>query len=233
MKEIPNKSVDMVLSDLPYTTTKNSWDNLIPLDKLWKEYNRICKDNSCIALFSQPPFDKVLGSSNLKMFRYEWIWEKDNSTGFLNANKMPLKKTENILIFYKKLPTYHPQMTQGKPYKVKQGRGSSSWNYDETQGGYITENTGFRYPTNILKFNRDKERFHPTQKPVSLLEYLIRTYTDEKQVVFDGCMGSGSTGIACANTNRKFVGGELDSKYFEISKNRIEKAYKGENMNKV
>ena len=207
MKEIPDKSVDMVLSDLPYTTTKNSWDNLIPLDKLWKEYNRICKDNSCIALFSQPPFDKVLGSSNLRMLRYEWIWEKDNSTGFLNANKMPLKKTENILIFYKKLPTYHPQMTKGKPYKAKQGSGSSSWNYDKTQGGYITENTGFRYPTNILKFNRDKERFHPTQKPVSLLEYLIRTYTDEKQVVFDGCMGSGSTGIACANTNRKFVGG--------------------------
>lgn len=207
MKEIPDKSVDMVLSDLPYTTTKNSWDNLIPLDQLWKEYNRICKDNSCITLFSQPPFDKVLGSSNLKMLRYEWIWEKDNSTGFLNANKMPLKKTENILIFYKKLPTYNPQMTKGKPYRVRQGSGSSSWNYDETQGGYITENTGFRYPTNILKFNRDKERFHPTQKPVALLEYLIRTYTNENEVVFDGCMGSGSTGVACANTNRKFVGG--------------------------
>ena len=207
MKEIPDKSVDMVLSDLPYTTTKNSWDNLIPLDKLWKEYNRICKDNSCIALFSQPPFDKVLGSSNLNMFRYEWIWEKDNSTGFLNANKMPLKKTENILIFYKRLPTYNPQMTQGKPYRVKQGSGSSNWNYDETQGGYITENTGFRYPVNILKFNRDKERFHPTQKPVALLEYLIRTYTNENEVVFDGCMGSGSTGVACAKTNRKFVGG--------------------------
>ena len=207
MKEIPDKSVDMVLSDLPYTTTKNSWDNLIPLDKLWKEYNRICKDNSCIALFSQPPFDKVLGSSNLNMFRYEWIWEKDNSTGFLNANKMPLKKTENILIFYKRLPTYNPQMPQGKPYRVKQGSGSSNWNYDETQGGYITENTGFRYPVNILKFNRDKERFHPTQKPVALLEYLIRTYTNENEVVFDGCMGSGSTGVACAKTNRKFVGG--------------------------
>ena len=188
MKDIPDKSIDMILCDLPYGTTKNKWDSIIPLDKLWQEYERIIKDNGCIALFGQTPFDKVLGSSNLKLLKYEWIWEKESGTGFLNAKKMPLKSHENILIFYKALPMYNPIMTAGKPYKCKQGSGSDNWNYNKEQGGHITENNGERYPKTILKFNRENG-LHPTQKPVALLEYLIKTYTNEGDIVLDNCMG--------------------------------------------
>lgn len=221
MKEIPDGSVDMVLCDLPYGTTQNKWDSVIPFQTLWAEYDRVCKPNAAVVLFAQPPFDKQLAVSNLRDFRYEWIWEKDNATGFLNANKMPLKKTENILVFYKALPTYNPQKTPGKPYKCKQGSGSSSWNYDETQGGYITENNGDRYPVNVLHFNRDRERAHPTQKPVALCEYLIKTYTDPGEVVLDNCMGSGTTAVACVRTGRNFIGFELDEKYHAITLQRI------------
>ena len=219
MKDIPDKSVDMVLCDLPYGTTKNKWDSIIPLDELWKQYERIIKDNGCIALFAQTPFDKVLGASNLKLLKYEWIWKKDNGTGFLNAKKMPLKLHENILIFYKKPPLYNPQMRKGfRPYSQKSGRGSS--NYGE-QIRVITENNGDRYPVDIIDFKRDKDKLHPTQKPVALLEYLIKTYTNENDVVLDNCMGSGSTGVACQNTNRNFIGFELDEKYFGIAKERL------------
>ena len=221
MKQIPDGSIDMILCDLPYGTTQNKWDTALSLDLLWNQYERIIKENGAILLFAQAPFDKALGASRIKWLRYEWIWEKDNSTGFLNANKMPLKKTENILVFYKNLPTYNPQKTVGKPYKCKQGSGSSSWNYDQTQGGHITENKGERYPTNLIKFNRDRDKFHPTQKPVALLEYLIKTYTNPGEVVLDNCMGSGSTGVACVNTGRRFLGMELDKKYFDIAMNRI------------
>ena len=224
MKDIPDGSIDMILCDLPYGTTRNKWDSTIPFESLWGQYERIIKDNGAIVLFSQPPFDKALSMSNIKLFRYEWIWEKDNATGFLNANRMPLKKTENILVFYKQLPIYNPQKTAGKPYKCKQGSGSSSWNYDESQGGYVTENNGDRFPTNIIKFNRDKDKFHPTQKPVALLEYLIKTYTNEGDTVLDNCMGSGSTGVACVNTGRKFIGMEMDDTYYEIAKQRIDNA---------
>lgn len=224
MKDIPDGSVDLVLCDLPCGTTKNKWDTVIPLDLLWNQYERIIKENGTILLFAQTPFDKVLGASHIKWLKYEWIWEKDNSTGFLNANKMPLKKTENILVFYKNLPAYNPQKTVGKPYKCKQGSGSSNWNYDQTQGGYVTENNGERFPTNLIKFNRDRDGFHPTQKPVALLEYLIKTYTNECEVVLDNCMGSGSTGVACVNTNRHFIGIEIDEGYFNIAKKRIEEA---------
>lgn len=224
MKDIPDGSIDMILCDLPYGTTKNKCDSIIPLDELWKHYERIIKDNGAIVLFSQPPFNIVLGCSNLKMFRYEWIWEKESGTGFLNAKKMPLKNSENILVFYKSLPTYNQQMSAGKPYKCKQGRGSSNWNYNEDCGGHVTENNGERYPLNIIKFNRDRNTVHPTQKPVALLEYLVKTYTNEGEVVLDNCMGSGSTGVACVNTGRKFIGMELDEKYFAIAKQRIEEA---------
>ena len=224
MKNIPDGSVDLVLCDLPYGTTRNKWDCIIPLDRLWEQYKRIIKENGCIALFSQTPFDKILGVSNIEWMKYEWIWEKDNSTGFLNANKMPLKKTENILMFYKKPPTYNPQKTAGKPYVCKQKSGSSNWNYNQNQGGHITVNNGDRYPTNILRFNRDKNKLHPTQKPVALLEYFIKTYTNENDIVLDNCMGSGSCGVACVNTNRRFIGIELDDGYFEIAKKRIEEA---------
>lgn len=221
MKDIPDKSVDLILCDLPYGTTQNKWDTVIPFDKLWAQYNRIIKDNGAILLFSQMPFGANLIMSNPKMFRYEWIWEKDNSTGFLNANKMPLKKHENILVFYKHLPTYNPQKTKGTPYTCKQGHGSSSWNYNEERGGHTTVNNGDRYPIDIIEFQRDKDGLHPTQKPVALLEYLIKTYTNEGDTVLDNCMGSGSTGVACKHTNREFIGMELDEKYFEIACNRI------------
>ena len=218
MKDIPDKSIDLILCDLPYGTTQNKWDTVIPFDKLWAQYKRIIKDHGAILLFSQMPFGANLIMSNPKMFRYEWIWEKDNSTGFLQAKKMPLKKHENILVFYKHLPTYNPQMRQGfKPYTMESGRGSSNYN---AYSSVRTENDGTRYPIDMIKFNRDKG-LHPTQKPVALLEYLIKTYTNEGDLVLDNCMGSGSTGVACKNTNREFIGMELDEKYFNIACERI------------
>lgn len=222
MKDIPDKSVDMVLCDLPYGTTRNKWDSVIPLNKLWEQYERIIKDNGAIVLFSQMPFSAELVHSNLKLFKYEWIWQKDNGTGFLNAKKMPLKIHENILVFYKKLPLYNPQMRTGfKPYKCKQGRHST--NYGAYEQGHITESNGERYPIDIIKFKKDSG-LHPTQKPVELLEYLIKTYTNENETVLDNCMGSGSTGVACINTNRNFIGYELDEKYFEIAGKRMNEA---------
>ena len=220
MKDIPDGSVDMVLCDMPYGTTRNNWDRVIPIDSLWKEYKRVVKKNGAIVLFAQTPFDKILGASNLDMLKYEWIWEKSQGTGHLNAKKMPMKAHENVLVFYKRLPTYNPQMREGKPYTCKSGRGST--NYRELKS-VITENKGYRYPIDILKFNSDKG-FHPTQKPVELCEYLIKTYTNEGETVLDNCMGSGSTGAACVNTNRQFIGIELDEGYFNIAKKRIEEA---------
>ena len=219
MKDIPDKSIDMILCDLPYGTTRNKWDSTIQLDKLWDQYNRIIKTNGVICLFAQTPFDKILGASNIKMLKYEWIWEKDNGTGFLNAKKMPLKIHENILVFYKKPPCYNPQMRTGfKPYKCTQGRHSS--NYGDYKQGHITESNGERYPIDVIKFGRECG-LHPTQKPVALLEYLIKTYTNEGDTVLDNCMGSGSTGVASINTNRNFIGIELDENYFNIAKERI------------
>ena len=219
MKEIPDKTIDMILCDLPYGTTQNKWDSVIPLDIIWEQYKRIIKDNGVIALFAQTPFDKVLGISNLKMLRYEWIWEKEQGTGFLNAKKMPLKNHENILIFYKKPPIYNPQMKKGKPYTLE--RNTFTVNYGKQVDMVRTENTGERYPLTILKFKRDKEKLHPTQKPVALLEYLIKTYTNEGETVLDNCMGSGSTGEACLRTNRNFIGIEKNYEYFDIAYNRI------------
>lgn len=171
-------------------------------------------------MFSQQPFTSILVTSNLKHYRYEWIWEKEQGTGFLNAKKMPLKNHENILVFYKKLPTYNPQMRLGfKPYKTKKGHHGSNYGQDK---GALTESNGERYPLTIVEFSRDKDKLHPTQKPVELLEYLIKTYTNEGEVVLDNTMGSGSTGVACVNTNRSFIGIELDENYFNIAKERIE-----------
>lgn len=219
MKDIPDESIDMILCDLPYGTTKNKWDSIIPLDLLWEQYNRIIKSNGAILLFAQTPFDKVLGCSNLKMLRYEWIWEKQQGTGFLNSKKMPLKLHENILVFYKELPTYNPQMRKGfKPYRQKSGKGSS--NYGD-QISVVTDSNGERFPVDILSYPRDKIRFHPTQKPVELLEYLIKTYTNPDCVVLDNCMGSGSTGVACCNLNREFIGIELNEEYYKIACKRI------------
>lgn len=226
MKNIPDKSIDMILCDLPYgTTARNKWDKTISLIELWNVYNKIIKDNGAIVLFSQMPYSATLVQSNQKMFRYEIIWEKTQGTGFLNANEMPLKIHENILVFYKNLPTYNPQMRLGfKPYKTKSSP-NSSYNYHNGIGNCFTKSDGKRYPVDIIKFDYDrKERFHPTQKPVALLEYLIKTFSNVGDTILDNCMGGGSTGIACINTNRNFIGIELNEKFFNIAKERIEKA---------
>ncbi len=221
MKRIPDKSVDMILCDLPYgTTARNKWDCIIPYEKLWEQYTRVVKDSGAICLFSQLPFDKTLACSNIEMLRYEWIWKKQQGTGHLNAKKMPMKNHENILVFYKKLPTYNPQFTKGTPYQCKSGRGST--NYRE-QSSVITKNEGFRYPLSVLEFKSDKG-LHPTQKPVALCEYLIKTYTNEGETVLDNCIGSGTTAIACINTKRNFIGFELDKHYCDIANERIQKA---------
>ena len=219
-KEIGDKSVDLILCDLPYGTTDNEWDIILPFDELWREYNRIIKDNGAIVLFSQMPFGAYLINSNKKNFRYEWIWEKEGVTGFLNAKKCPLKKHENILVFYKQLPTYNPQGLRllDKPLHRKK-REKSCPNYKMTKERAYTQ-THTNYPTDILQFSRDKG-LHPTQKPVKLLEYLIKTYTHEGELVLDNCMGSGSTGEACLNTSRRFIGIEKDEIFFKVAKERL------------
>ena len=222
MENIPDKSVDMILCDLPYGTTVCKWDNIIPFEHLWKQYNRIIKDNAAILLFAQTPFDKVLGASNLKMLRYEWIWEKEQGTGFLNAKKMPLKSHENILVFYKKLPTYNPQMINvGKGWKS--GTSKKYEGYGEFIHKAGEENkTGLRYPKSVIRFQK-QNGLHPTQKPVELLKYLIRTYTNDGETILDNCMGSGSTGQAVLEVggDRKFIGIEMNDNYFDIAYNRI------------
>lgn len=218
MKNVSDKSIDLILCDLPYGTTRNKWDTVIPFDELWAQYNRIIKDNGAIVLFSQMPFGANLIMSNPKMFRYEWIWEKEQGTGFLNAKKMPLKAHENILVFYKHLPTYNPQMRTGfKAYTNTSPNPTSNYGAYET---VVRHSDGDRYPIDIVEFNRDKG-LHPTQKPVALLEYLVKTYTNEGDVVLDNCMGSGSTGVACKNTNREFIGIELDENYYKIACERL------------
>ncbi|WP_430606424.1 site-specific DNA-methyltransferase (adenine-specific) [Enterococcus sp. AZ170] len=223
MQQLPDKSIDMILCDLPYGTTQNKWDSIIPLEQLWQQYERIIKDNGAIVLTSQAPFDKVLAASNLKLLRYEWIWEKTSATGHLNANKMPMKAHENVLVFYKKLPVYNPQMLPGKPYVNKSGR-TTSKNYGKFDSSFPTENlTGERYPRSVLTFKKDvqKPKIHPTQKPVALFEYLIKTYTNEGDLVFDGCSGSGTTAVAAINTNRKFLCMEKEKEYFDKSIERL------------
>ena len=221
MKNIPDKSIDMILCDLPYGTTQNKWDSIIPLEQLWKQYKRIIKDNGAILLFGSQPFTTILNYSNISNYRYEWIWIKNNSTGFQLANKRPLKKHEVISVFYKKQPTYNPQDLI--EYNKTNKRGSMGENWSEmNSNNYIQKWTN--YPTQILEYKHDKQKLHPTQKPVALLEYLIKTYSNEGEVILDNCMGSGSTGVACINTNRKFIGIELDEKYFEVAKKRIEEA---------
>lgn len=216
MPTIAAKSIDLILCDLPYGTTQNKWDFIIPLDKLWEEYKRICKGP--IVLTAAEPFASVVVHSQLDLFKYEWIWQKDNATGFLNAKKQPLRNHESILVFYNEQSIYYPQFTEGKPYKTK-GNGPTS-NYG-AQVSTSTINEGKRYPVTIIKFTRDKDKIHPTQKPVALMEYLIKTYTNEGMTVLDNCMGSGTTGVACKNLNRSFIGIEKDPEYFKLAERRI------------
>lgn len=223
MKTIPDGSVDMILADPPYGTTECKWDSIIDISKMWSELERVIKPNGAIVLTSAQPFTSMLVCSNPKLFKYDLIWDKPAGTGFFNAKKMPLRNHENILVFYKKLPTYNPQMTHGHKRKtaVKKevnsevyGKAFKKTNYDSTS----------RYPRSIQTFSSDKQKssLHPTQKPIALMEWLINTYTNEGDNVLDFVMGSGSTGVAAKNLNRSFIGIELDEKYFEVAKNRIE-----------
>lgn len=213
--------VDMVLTDPPYGTTRNRWDSTIPLEPLWENLKRITYDTTPILLFSQIPFTITLAQSNIKDLRYEWIWEKEQGTGHLNSKRMPLKIHENILVFYRKLPLYNPQMRGDEKRMVRRnGETAKTTNYGQHIEIPLSEYTG-RYPIDIIKFKKDKTKIHPTQKPVALLEYLIKTYTNKGDTVLDFTMGGGSTGVACCNTGRSFIGIELDEDYYRISEERI------------
>ena len=219
MASIEDGSIDMILCDLPFQITKCHWDKLIPFEPLWAHYKRIIKPNGAIVLFGSQPFTSALVMSNPKMFRYDLKWIKESGTGFYNANRMPLRAHEDILIFYKKLPAYNPQKSTGKPYIAK--RGSSSDVYAGKDLSITNNVTGDRHPLSWTKFKRDSKKLHPTQKPVPLLEYLIKTYTNEGETVLDNCFGSCSTGVACLNTNRSFIGIEMDKTYFDIGSQRM------------
>lgn len=227
MKLIEDKSIDMILCDLPYgITARNKWDEIIPFESLWEQYNRIIKDDGAIVLTAVKPFSSMLVSSNPKMYRYDLIWRKNKSTGFLNAKKMPLRQHEEILIFYKKLPTYNPQKTEGhKPANSYTKHTSDGTNYGKTKVGISGGGQTDRYPTSVIDIkvmnNDDPNKFHPTQKPVELFEWLIKTYTNEGETILDNCMGSGTTAIAAINTDRNYIGFELEKKYFDLANERI------------
>lgn len=235
MKNILDKSIDCIICDLPYgVTAKNKWDTIIPYEQLWKEYNRIIKDNGAIILFGQDKFTAETMLSNRKMHRYNLIWRKVLPSGFLNANRMPLREHEDIMVFYKKLPTYNPQKIKGNPCHSK-GKVVGEMNDKQLQNNNYgdfkcVETKGdMKFPTSILEFPKPHPSIavHPTQKPVELLEWLIKTYTNENEVVLDNCMGSGSTGVAAVNLNRKFIGIELEKEYFDTATNRIKGTIKG------
>lgn len=224
MKEIPDGSVDVIICDPPYGTTACKWDSVIDLPLMWEQLKRIIKPNGAIVLTAAQPFTSVLGSSNIRMLKYSWVWVKSRATGHLNAKKMPMNNVEDVLVFYSKPPTYNPQMTEGTPYRILcKTKGSELYGKQEET---LFENNGTRHPLRTIELKSRSNSFdkpvHPTQKPVALMEYLIKTYTNEGETVLDFTMGSGTTGVACMNTNRKFIGIEMEDKYFEISKSRIQ-----------
>ena len=228
MRDIPDGSIDMILCDPPYGTTKCSWDNVIPFAPMWEQYRRIIKKNGAILLFGSEPFASQLRVSNLKHFRYDWIWEKEQGIGFANANKMPMKSHEIVSVFYEKLPTYNPQGLRPCDKKVsrntKQGSAGKYLGRNGVDGTSYTQ-TNTNYPKSVLRFNRAaKGKHHPTEKPVELAEYLIRTYTNEGETVLDNCMGSGTTGVACVNTDRNFIGIEKEETYSNIARQRVAEA---------
>jgi site-specific DNA-methyltransferase (adenine-specific) len=229
MKKIKDNSIDMVLTDPPYGTTACKWDTVIPFEPMWKELKRITKDNGAICLFGTQPFTAVLISSNLKMYKYDWIWEKSHATGFLNAWRQPLRNSEVISVFYQKQVLYNPQIFDKKPENIRplsnQTKKTDNYgNYKKLDKENRKLPNNKTMPKTIIKFNIENNRkgkLHPTQKPIKLLEYLLRTYTLENETVLDFTMGSGSTGVACKNLNRKFIGIEKEEKYFNIAKERI------------
>jgi site-specific DNA-methyltransferase (adenine-specific) len=226
MQSIEDKSIDMVLCDLPYGMTKNKWDISIPFEKLWKEYNRIIKENGAIVLFGSQPFTSLLVTSNLKYFRYSLVWEKNKFSDFLNARRKPMKVNEDILIFYKKQPTYNPQYWFSTPYTRwnTQHAVDKQTNYGSHKQNIAESKDGKRLPTTVLKFNRVERPEHPTQKPVDLLEWLINTYSNENETILDNCMGVGSTGIACKNLKRNFIGIEIEKNYYDIALDKLTKS---------
>ena len=231
MKEIPDGSVDMVLADPPYGTTACKWDSVIPLEPMWEQLKRVIKSNGAIVLFGQEPFSSVLRVSNLKMFKYDWVWDKKHGANFAQANKRPLKNIENVMVFYDKPCFYNPQKIQNPKGEEKRSKYPPSLQ-KECFVGQVAMNADFAHfgskyesdkllPKSILVFSRDSKPVHPTQKPVALMEYLIKTYTNEGETVLDNCMGSGTVGVACKNLNRKFIGIEKDETYFKIAQDRI------------
>lgn len=233
MKDIPAGSIDMICTDLPYGTTACAWDIVIPFEPLWEQYERIIKDNGAILLFGQDKFSAKLMLSNESLHRYNLIWQKTTPTGFLNANRMPLRIHEDILVFYKSLPTYNPQKTIGHERKISkvEHHRTSKLSEDYNDYKFAGYDSTERFPTSVLEFSTDRQKIslHPTQKPVALLQYLIKTYTNESDTVLDNCMGSGSTGVAAKILNRNFIGIELDDNYFKIAEERINAAIVGEN----
>jgi site-specific DNA-methyltransferase (adenine-specific) len=232
MSTFPDNFIDMVFCDLPYGITRNVWDTIIPLDKLWTEYNRVVKIDGAILLMAQAPFDKILACSNLSMFKYEWIWEKNKATGHLNAKKMPMKAHENVLVFYRNLPIYNAQKTEGhKPMNRVLPKNDipapevirNYGHMDKRQGNEGTQT--WRWPRDVIKFpvinNDNPLKWHPTQKPVELVEYFIKTYTKKKDIVLDNTMGSGSTCVACINTGRQYIGIEMFEEYYIKANNWI------------
>lgn len=228
MKGIKSKSVDMILCDLPYGVTQHKSDIVIPFDALWTQYKRIIKPNGAILLFGQGLFYIDLVNSNRKMYRYDFVWDKQLKSGFLNAKRMPLRQHEQIAVFYNKLPTYNPQFVEGKPlhskghaYKTKEHKNQNYGQFDVTDDSRAGSTQ--KYPSSILSFSKPHPSVakHRTEKPVELLENLILTYTNPGETVLDNCMGSGSTGVACLNTNRKFIGIELDGGIFRTAQSRI------------
>jgi len=226
MPSLKDESIDMILCDLPYGMTKNKWDSIIPFEKLWKEYHRIIKENGAIVLFGSQPFTSLLVTSNLKYFRYSLVWEKNKFSDFLNAKRKPMKVNEDILIFYKKQPTYNPQYWFSTPYTRwnTQQAVDKQTNYGSHKENIAESKDGKRLPTTILKFNRVERPEHPTQKPVDLLEWLIKTYSNENETILDNCMGVGSTGTACKNLKRNFIGIEIEKKYYDIALDKLTKS---------
>ena len=224
LPEIDDNSVDMLLVDLPYGTTACKWDTIIPLDQLWDQYNRVCKKNAAMVFTSQQPFTTVLAASNIENLKYEWIWEKPQGTNPMNAKIMPLKSHENVLVFYRDKPTYNPQMWYSTPYS---GFSSEESRIGEVYGSAKSKHRdnpdGSRYPKTVQRWKQEKG-YHPTQKPIEMMEYFIKTYSNEGDTVLDNTMGSGTTGVACMNTQRNFIGIEMEEKYFNIAKDRIENA---------
>ena len=225
MKEIPDGSIDAIITDPPYGTTACKWDSVIPFEPMWQRINKLIKPNGAIVLFGSEPFSSALRMSNIKQYKYDWVWHKTKPSGHLNAKKQPMRIYENISVFYSKQCYYNPQdliygeFNNDRPSRSKKIKGEYTYGLEKNAGISIAAN----YPKNVLTFsNPNNDSLHPTQKPVPLLEYLIKTYTNEGETVLDFTMGSGSTGVACVNTNRNFIGIELDEKYFEIAKKRIE-----------